>query len=49
MRFRRLTGQGADRIGPRDLGDLDGQVLELVIEMMTCSEVLGSVPDTFAW
>ncbi len=47
-RFRRGTGQGADRINPRDLGDLDDQNLELVIELMTCCEVLGSVPGALA-
>ncbi len=47
-RFRRKTGQGADRLSPRDLADLDDAVLEVIIELMTCCEALGTIPDALA-
>ncbi len=47
-RFRKDTGQGADRISPRDIGELDDTSLEVFIEIMLCCEMLGSVPALLA-
>ncbi len=47
-RFKRATGQSADRVSPRDLADLGDDVLEVVIELMCCSELLGTVPQPIA-
>ncbi len=47
-RFRRTTGQGADRLNPRDFGDLDDGALEIVIEIMMSCEALGSIPEPLA-
>ncbi len=47
-RFRRTTGQGADRLNPRDVGDLSDAALEIVIEIMLSCEALGTLPDSLA-
>ncbi len=47
-RFRRDTGQGADQLSSRDIGELDDTSLELDIEIMICSELIGTVPEALA-
>ncbi len=47
-RFRRDTGQGVDRIRPRDIGELDDTSIEVFIELMMSCELLGTIPEAFA-
>ncbi len=47
-RFRRTTGQGADRLNPRDFADLSDEALEIVIEIMMSCEAIGTLPDSLA-
>ncbi len=47
-RFKRTTGQSADRVNPRDIGDLGDEVIDILIELMTCCELLGAIPEVVA-
>ncbi len=47
-RFKKTTGQGADLISPRDLAELEDDLLGTLGELMYLSEVLGTMPSSMA-
>ncbi len=43
--FKKLTGLSAERLHPRDVGEMDDETLECLIDIMMACEALGTMPS----